>query len=89
VVLLLAAVGTVAGFRRHALMTALLLGVSIAGVMVIAPNSGNIGTLVRHRDMIVPFVVCLAAMGAAHLMSFSPRAAATAPARNPGLHAAD
>jgi hypothetical protein len=32
-------------------------------VVVIAPNSGNIGTLVRHRDIVVPPVALLASAG--------------------------
>jgi hypothetical protein len=35
-----------------------------AGLAVIAMNSGNVGTMVRHRDTVVPFVVWLSALGA-------------------------
>lgn len=61
--LLLVAVGAIRGMWKQPLVTALLLGVIAAGVAVIAPNSGNIGTLIRHRDMIVPLVLMLAAYG--------------------------
>lgn len=60
----LAAIGIVAGMRRDPLVTCLLLGVTAAGGAVIALSSGNVGTMVRHRDTIVPFVVWLSALGA-------------------------
>lgn len=55
--------GVVAGFRRDALLTGLLLGCVLAGIVVIAPASGNVGTLIRHRDMIVPILVWIGALG--------------------------
>jgi len=58
-----AGVGLITGLRRDALVTCLLAGVATAGAAVIALNSGNIGTLVRHRDTVVPFVVWLSALG--------------------------
>ena len=60
----LAAIGVVAGLRRDPLVTCLLCGVTAAGALAIGLNSGNIGTLVRHRDTVVPFVVWLSALGA-------------------------
>ena len=59
----LALVGAVAGLGRDRLLTCLLAANIIVGVIVIAPNSGNVGTLIRHRDMVVPFVVWLSGMG--------------------------
>ena len=66
--LILAVPGLVAGFRRDLLLTWVLIGLTLAGGAVIALNSGNIGTLVRIRDSIVPFVMCLAAVGAVWLI---------------------
>jgi hypothetical protein len=60
----LACVGTVVGLRRDALLTGMLAGYCLIGLTVIAPYSGNIGTLIRHRDMIVPFLTWLSALGA-------------------------
>ena len=60
----LAAIGVVAGLRRDPLVTCLLCGVTVAGAVAIALNSGNIGTMVRHRDTVVPFIVWLSALGA-------------------------
>ena len=61
---LLAVAGAVAGARRDPLLTCVLAGFIVGAVIVIAPNSGNVGTLIRHRDMVVPFVAALAGMGA-------------------------
>jgi len=60
----LALFGIIAGLRRNGLVTGLLVGLAAAGGLAVALNSGNIGTMVRHRDTIVPFVVWLSALGA-------------------------
>lgn len=64
-----ACVGLVAGLRRDALVTCLLAGMSVVGAAAIALNSGNIGTMIRFRDTIVPFVVWLSAVGAVSVAS--------------------
>lgn len=51
------------GLRRDLLLTAMLVGYGLAAVAVIAPNSGNVGTLIRHRDTVVPFLVWLSGVG--------------------------
>jgi hypothetical protein len=66
----LAAVGCVTGFKRDALLTCLLganIAVYAAGISL---YSGNIGTFVRHRDLVVPMVVWLSALGAATIVSW-------------------
>jgi hypothetical protein len=65
---LLAGIGFVAGLRRDSLVTCLLAGIAVVGGVTIALNSGNIGTMVRFRDTIVPFVVWLSARGAVSLV---------------------
>ena len=55
--------GIVVALRRDALLACLLFGMVVGGVAVAAPNSGNLGTLIRHRDMISPFVFVLAGAG--------------------------
>ena len=65
----LAAVGVVEGLRRDVTVTWLLLGVIGAVSAAIAPNEGNIGTMVRHRDGVMPFVVCLGALGLVSILS--------------------
>ena len=73
----LALVGVVDGLRSDVIVTWLFIGMICAGAAAIAPNEGNIGTMVRHRDAIVPFVACLSALGAAALWC---RAVGLAPA---------
>jgi hypothetical protein len=67
VMVVLGAVGLAAGLRRDALVTCLLAAFIVGGTAAIALNSGNIGTMVRHRDTVVPFVVWLSALGAVEL----------------------
>ena len=55
--------GLIAGLRRDALLTGLLAGTVLVGTAAIAPASGNVGTLIRHRDMIVPFLAYLGTLG--------------------------
>jgi hypothetical protein len=63
----LSVVGLIAGIKRDALITCMLGGFAAAGAAAIALNSGNIGTMVRHRDTVVPFIVWLSALGAVEL----------------------
>jgi hypothetical protein len=71
--LILAVIGVPASFRRDALVTWLSIGYVLAGLATIAPNSGNIGTLIRHRDMIMPFIMCLSSVGLTTVLAaFSP-----------------
>ncbi len=63
VLVVLAAVGVVAGLRRDPFVTCMFVGMTIAGAAAVAINSGNIGTMVRHRDTVVPFIVWFSAVG--------------------------
>jgi hypothetical protein len=67
----LAVAGIPAALRRDPLVTLVCLGYIVMGLAVIAPNSGNVGTLVRHRDMVVPFVAALASVGAVRVLSYA------------------
>lgn len=69
VLVALAFVGLFAGLKRDMLVTCLLAGLTVVGGAVIAINSGNIGTMVRHRDTVVPFVLWLSALGAVAVVS--------------------
>jgi len=60
----LAMVGVVAGLRRDPLVTLLLVSCIVVAAVPIGLSNGNIGTLVRHRDTVVPFVVWLSGLGA-------------------------
>ncbi len=55
--------GVVAGWRVNPLLTALLLGLAIPTAAVVAVTNGNIGTLLRMRGLVIPYVVWLSAMG--------------------------
>jgi len=63
----LAMVGVVAGFRRDVLVTLLLVSCIVAAAVPIGLSNGNIGTLVRHRDTVVPFIVWLSGLGVVSL----------------------
>ena len=63
----LALVGVVAGFRRDVLVTLLLVSCIVVAAVPIGLSNGNIGTLVRHRDTVVPFIVWLSGLGAVSL----------------------
>lgn len=76
---LLAIVGVGAAWRRDALVTALLASYGVVGLVVIAPNSGNTGTLVRHRDMIAPVVTYLSGAGLIMVAAWTARRRATEP----------
>lgn len=64
----LAAIGFPLGWRRDALVTFILAGYAFVGAGVVALHSGNVGSLVRHRDTVVPFVVWLSALGAVSVL---------------------
>jgi hypothetical protein len=63
----LALVGVVAGFRRDVLVTLLLVSCIVVAAVPIGLSNGNIGTLVRHRDTVVPFIVWLSGLGVVSL----------------------
>ena len=56
--------GIYAGMKRDIALTAMLAAHAAAAVLVIALSSGNIGTLIRHRSLALPYVVWLSATGA-------------------------
>jgi len=61
-------IGIVAGLRRDALLTAVLAAHAFAVAFVIAVTSGNVGTLVRHRGLVLPYMAWLSMLGACHLV---------------------
>lgn len=68
-------VGLVLAVRRRSYdaIFVLLVGLAIAGVLSL--TEGNVGTLVRHRSMLVPFAAVFAGIGLGHLMSWRQRGA--------------
>ena len=69
--------GLLPAFQRDRLLAAVLLAHAVAIVMMVALTSGNIGTLIRHRGLSLPYLVWFSMLGAAALFA---RAAATRPA---------
>jgi hypothetical protein len=55
--------GIVAGLRRDSLLTCLLVGHGAAAAFMVAVSGGNIGTLVRHRGLAIPYFCWLAGLG--------------------------
>jgi hypothetical protein len=55
--------GCVAGWRRDPLVTALLTGYVIPTAAVIALTSGNVGTLVRLRGLVTPYLLWVSVLG--------------------------
>ena len=67
-IVLMAGIGSIAGLRRDPLVTLLLVSTVLVSSMAVALNSGNIGTMVRHRDTVMPFIVWLSAVGVVAMM---------------------
>lgn len=56
-------------FRRDRLLTSVLLAHAAAIAMMVALTSGNIGTLIRHRGLSLPYLVWFSMLGAAALIA--------------------
>lgn len=69
--LALAPFGIYAGARRDVMLTALLVAHAVAGATIVAISSGNIGTLIRHRGLIMPYVAWLAGLGLYQLVKLT------------------
>jgi len=67
-ILLLTPVGLAAALKRDALVTAVLVAHAMAIVMMVALTSGNIGTLIRHRGLVLPYLVWIAGLGGSVLL---------------------
>lgn len=69
VVVLFALIGLwiVARARDVRTVYVVLVGLGLAGILSL--TEGNVGTLVRHRSMLIPFAVILAAVGVTEVMS--------------------
>jgi len=65
---ILAAVGAVFGFRRDATVTGLLVGHALVIAAAVAFTGGNVGTLVRHRGLALPYLVWLSGVGGCELL---------------------
>lgn len=63
--------GFIAGLRRDALLTCLLAAHAFAVMMMVALTSGNVGTLIRHRGLALPYLIWLSALGACRLLAWA------------------
>jgi len=60
--------GVYAGMKRDLVLTSVLTAHAVAAILIVALTSGNIGTLIRHRALALPYVVWLSAVGAHECM---------------------
>ena len=60
-------IGLPFAFRRDPIVTGLLLGHALVIAAAVALTGGNVGTLVRHRGLALPYLVWLSAVGACQL----------------------
>lgn len=74
VMVLLAPIGFAAGLRRDRLVTCMLAAFVVGGAILVALTSGNIGTLIRHRSLVMPFLIWLSVLGATACLSVPLRA---------------
>ena len=77
--LLLTPIGVIAGMRRDPVLTCLLLAHGLAAAGMVALTSGNIGTLIRHRGLTLPYFTWLAALGACSVIYWLASRPAPAP----------
>ena len=68
-ILALVPFGLVSGLARAPVVTCLLMSHALVACAMVALTGGNIGTLIRHRGLVVPYLVWLAAFGACALLS--------------------
>ena len=61
--------GILFGLRRDAVAACVLLATASIAVVSVALTSGNVGTLVRHRGLALPYLICLSAVGFCELLS--------------------
>jgi hypothetical protein len=79
--IILAPFGLILAMRRDALVASLLFGHALVAALTVAMSSGNVGTLVRHRGLALPYFVWLSAVAFCDLVALvrRHRAAALAP----------
>jgi hypothetical protein len=75
----LAPFGIVLAMRRDPLVASLLLAQALVAALTVALTSGNVGTLVRHRGLALPYFLWLSAVAFCDLVSRVRLAAAETP----------
>lgn len=71
-------IGIVAGVRRDSFLTSILVAHLAVSVALVALTSGNVGTLVRHRALAMPYVVWFSGLGLAVVLAWLAGARPTA-----------
>ena len=71
VLMALMPLGLVGAFRRDPLVSSILFGYGLLAAVTVAMTGGNIGTLVRHRGLALPFIVWLSAVGGCDLIRWA------------------
>jgi len=66
---LLVPAGIVAAARRDLLLTSVLVMYAVAAAVMVALTGGNVGTLVRHRGLALPYLVWFGGLGASRLVA--------------------
>jgi hypothetical protein len=64
----LAAVGAPMALRRDHATASLLIGMVVPTAMAVALTTGNVGTLIRHRTLVVPYLAALSLVGASGVL---------------------
>lgn len=86
-IVVLVPIGAAIGIRRDPVVTCLLLSHGLAAAMMVALTGGNIGTLIRHRGLTLPYFSWLAMVAACHLLDRLTAHQPAAPLASPGEHA--
>jgi hypothetical protein len=73
----LAPIGIVGSLRRDTVMAGALVGYALVAALTVAMVSGNVGTLVRHRGLALPYLVWLSAVGLCDVIRWIHRGPAT------------
>lgn len=79
--MVLAPLGLVLAMRRDALVAGLLFGHAVVAALTVALTSGNVGTLVRHRGLALPYFIWLCAVALCDLAAPERRDRSRVPAR--------
>jgi hypothetical protein len=73
ILIVLAPVGLVTAMRRDALVASLLFAHAMVAALTVALTSGNVGTLVRHRGLALPYFMWLCAVAFCDLVALARR----------------
>ncbi|PYR14999.1 MAG: hypothetical protein DMF94_33450 [Acidobacteria bacterium] len=66
-------IGIASGLRRDVLLTALLATYAGTAAVLVAITSGNVGTLVRHRGLALPYLLWFSVLGGCEVIAWLTR----------------